>query len=155
MPTDITPITTLSTSRTAAIESLLGSNHRLTRYAAQATGSTVSSAIWSTLSVLVNEGPRRIGDLAKEARISQPGMTKAVQNLVSDEWVLRVADVEDSRAWLIAVTDKGRAALYDWRTQLAEATAPVFADLSDTEWKTLEQAAAILSDRVNRAEAIA
>lgn len=142
-------------SRIATIESLLGSNHRLTRMAAQATGSTVSSAVWSALSVLNSDGPRRIGDLARDARISQPGMTKVVQNLVIDEWVLRVADVEDSRAWLIAITDKGRDALADWRAQLAEATRGIFTDLSDTEWKTLENAAQILSSRIWRNEAIA
>jgi len=145
----------MNTSSTSTIESLLSSNHRLTRLAAQSTGSTVSSAVWSTLSVLANDGPRRIGDLAKDARISQPGMTKVIQNLVQDEWVSRVADVDDSRAWLIVVTDKGRAALADWRVQLAEATSPVFADLSDTEWKVLEHAAEILASRVNRSEVAA
>ena len=145
----------MTTSPTSTIESLLSSNHRLTRLAAQATGSTVSSAVWSTLSVLINDGPRRIGDLAKDARISQPGMTKVIQNLVQDEWVSRVADVDDSRAWLIVVTDKGRAALADWRVQLAEATSPVFDDLSDTEWKVLEHAAGILAARVNRSEVAA
>jgi DNA-binding MarR family transcriptional regulator len=148
-------MTVSSASSNATIESLLATNHRLTRYAAQATGSTVSSAVWSTLSVLVSDGPRRIGDLARDARISQPGMTKIVQNLVTDEWVSRVADVEDSRAWLIVVTDKGRTALAAWRRQLADATGPIFADLSDTEWKVLEHAAQILSERVNRSEAVA
>ena len=145
----------MNNSPTSTIESLLSSNHRLTRLAAQSTGSTVSSAVWSTLSVLINDGPRRIGDLARDARISQPGMTKVIQNLVQDEWVSRVADVDDSRAWLIVVTDKGRAALADWRVQLAEATSPVFADLSDTEWKVLEHAADILAARVGRSEVAA
>ena len=145
----------MNTSPTSTIESLLSSNHRLTRLAAQSTGSTVSSAVWSTLSVLINDGPRRIGDLARDARISQPGMTKVVQNLVQDEWVSRVADVDDSRAWLIVVSDKGRAALNDWRVQLAEATAPVFADLPDTDWKVLEHAAEILAARVARSEVAA
>jgi DNA-binding MarR family transcriptional regulator len=131
----------------STIETLLASTHRLTRSAAQQTGSTVSSAVWSALSILSSDGPRRLGDLARDARVSQPGMTKVVQNLVSDEWVLRIADVEDSRAWLIAVTDKGRDALAGWRSLLAAATNDTFADLSETEWKTLERAAEILSAR--------
>lgn len=145
----------MPTNRNDIIESLLVSNHRLTRMAAQQTGSTVSSAVWSALSVLVNEGPRRIGDLAKEARISQPGMTKVVQNLATDEWVLRIADVDDSRAWLIAITDKGRDALASWRVQLADAMASTFADLSEPEWKTLERAAEILAARTVKKEAVA
>ena len=148
-------MTTSTRSTTSIVESLIASNHRLTRIAAQSTGSTISSAVWSALSVLVSDGPRRIGDLARDARISQPGMTKVVQNLVQDEWVSRVADVDDSRAWLIVVTDKGRAALADWRSQLARATGPVFADLSDTDWKVLEHAAEILAARVSQSEVAA
>ena len=133
---------------TDIFESLLTSNHRLTRMAAQSTGSTVSAAVWSTLSVLNAEGPRRNGELAKAARISQPGMTKLLSTLVDDEWVYRIADVDDSRAWLIAITDKGRDALFQWRTQLAEATKDIFGDLSETEWATLGRAAEILAARV-------
>jgi DNA-binding MarR family transcriptional regulator len=136
---------------TEIFESLLTSNHRLTRMAAQSTGSTVSAGVWSTLSVLNGDGPRRNGELAKAARISQPGMTKLLGNLIEDEWVYRIADVDDSRAWLIAITDKGRDALSAWRTRLAEATTDIFGDLSDTEWATLGRAAEILAARVEAA----
>ena len=132
---------------TDIFESLITSNHRLTRMAAQSTGSTVSAAVWSTLSVLNAEGPRRNGELAKAARISQPGMTKLLSTLVDDEWVYRIADVDDSRAWLIAITDKGRDALASWRVELADAMGSTFADLNEPDWKTLERAAQILSAR--------
>jgi DNA-binding MarR family transcriptional regulator len=145
----------MTTDQTGIFESLLTSNHRLTRIAAQSTGSTVSAGVWSTLSVLNADGPRRNGELAKAARISQPGMTKLLNNLIEDEWVYRIADVDDSRAWLIAITDKGRDALAGWRTQLAEATKSIFGDLSDTEWATLGRAAEILAARVGAAEAAA
>jgi len=134
----------MPTKHTETLENLLVGSTRLTRLAAQRTGNTMVSAVWTTLSVLSTEGPRRIGDLAKLARISQPGMTKVVQNLVADEWVLRIADVDDSRAWLIDITPTGRTALLGWRGELASALEGVFTDLSDTEWKTLEKAAAIL-----------
>ena len=140
---------------TEIFESLITSNHRLTRMAAQSTGSTVSAAAWSTVSVLAADGPRRNGELAKAARISQPGMTKLLGNLVDDEWVYRIADVDDSRAWLIAITDRGRDALSGWRTQLAEATKDIFGDLSETEWTTLGRAAEILSSRVGTTEVAA
>ncbi len=133
---------------TQILETLLVSSHRLTRIAAQSTGSSVSSATWHALSVLAADGPHRIGDLAKAARISQPGMTKLLQGLVEDEWVYRIADVEDSRAWLIALSDKGRDALAGWRVELAGAMAPVFDDLDAEGWAVLERATAILSERV-------
>lgn len=133
---------------TSILEALLVANHRLTRIAAQSTGSPVSSANWAALSVLTTDGPHRIGDLAKAARISQPGMTKLLQNLVELEWVYRIADVEDSRAWLIAITDKGRAALAGWRVELASAMEPLFADLTADDWAALERAAELVSARV-------
>ena len=142
-------------SRTESLESLLVATNRVIRLAAQTTGSTVSSAVWTTLSVLESDGPHRVGDLARVARISQPGMTKVLHGLVEDEWVLRIADVEDSRAWLIAVTDKGRGALADWRTQLADATSEIFHDLTEAEWATLTNAAAILGARLNKKAAVA
>ena len=136
---------------TTVLEDLLVANHRLTRIAAQSTGTTVSSGVWSTLSVLTSDGPHRIGDLARAARISQPGMTKLLQGLVESEWVLRVADVEDSRAWLIAIAPKGSAALAAWRKELSEAMEPLFADASKEDWATLERAAQIMAARVARA----
>lgn len=135
---------------THTLESLLVSSHRLTRIAAQSTGSSVSSATWSALSVLSTDGPHRVGDLAKAARISQPGMTKLVQSLAEDEWVVRIADVDDSRAWLIAISDKGRAALAGWRFELAGAMAPLFDDLDDEGWRVLERAAQIMVERTAR-----
>ena len=132
----------------STLETLLVANHRLTRLAAQSTGSPVSSATWATLSVLSTDGPHRIGDLARASRISQPGMTKLLQSLVEDEWVYRIADVKDSRAWLIAVTDKGRAALAGWRVELAEAMGTIFAGLPAKDWAVLDRAAEIMSERV-------
>lgn len=133
------------------IETLLTANHRLTRMAARSTGNSTSSAVWSTLSVLSTEGSHRIGDLARAARISQPGMTKLLQNLVFDEWVRRIADVADSRAWLIAITPKGEKALADWRAELSGATEAIFSDLSAEDWRVLERAAEILSRSVAEA----
>lgn len=142
-------------NRTDTLNSLVSSVHRLTRIAAQSTGSSISSAVWPTLSVLRTDGPHRIGDLAKAVRVSQPGMTKIVQGLVEDEWVYRIADVDDSRAWLIAVTPKGTTALDAWKTQLAETLAPVFDELSESDWDALSRASRILATRVAGAEVAA
>jgi DNA-binding MarR family transcriptional regulator len=137
------------------LETLAVATHRLTRQAAQSTGSPTISAAWTALAVLQTDGPHRLGDLAKAARISQPGMTKVVQNLVVDEWVYRIADVDDSRAWLIAITDKGARALADWRRELAAALAPAFDGLSADEWRVLERAAGILAERSSAVEVAA
>ncbi|MBN9139923.1 MAG: MarR family transcriptional regulator [Micrococcales bacterium] len=133
---------------TDILESLLVSTHRLTRTAAQATGSTTPSAQWRTLSILATDGPMRIGELAAASRVTQPGMTRLLTTMVEEELVSRIADREDSRAWLIVITKKGAAALAEWRAQLAETMRPWFGALSDEEWASLATTAALLESRL-------
>lgn len=131
------------------IHEVIVAAHRLTRMAAQSTGSTTPAAVWSTLSILSTDGPLRIGDLARAGRVSQPTMTKLLQHLVEEELVHRIADVDDSRAWLIAIGPKGTRALEAWRTQLSQELGPLFADLTPDEVTTLQQAARLLTARTN------
>jgi DNA-binding MarR family transcriptional regulator len=131
------------------VENLIVEANRLTRVAAQATGSTTPASVWRTLSILHTDGSLRIGDLAKASRVTQPTMTKLVQSLAEDELIYRIADVADSRAWLIAITKKGSKALDDWRTELGRALEPMFADLTPEETSTLEAAVVIIASRTN------
>lgn len=143
----------MATNNLGTLETLLAASTRLVRISAQRTGSPVTSSTWTVLSVLAADGPHRAGDLARITRISHPGMTRIVQQLVQDEWVMRVADVDDSRAWLLVITERGRHALVAWRRELAEAMADVFTGLTAHEWGTLDHAAEILASRVARVEA--
>lgn len=137
------------------LESLLVSTHRLTRLAAQATGTSTPSAVWRTLSILETDGPMRVGELASASRVTQPGMTRILGTMVEEELVSRIADVDDSRAWLISVTAKGRSALADWRHQLAEAMQPWFGGLTVDEWQTLARASHVLETRIQAGAAAA
>ena len=137
------------------MEKLIVEANRLTRVAAQATGSTTPAAVWRTLSILASDGSYRIGDLARASRVSQPTMTKLIQNLAEDELIYRIADVADSRAWLIAITDTGTTALDNWRTELGKALQPMFSDLSAEEIEILERAVTILESRTNSPRKVA
>ena len=137
------------------VEKLIVEANRLTRVAAQATGSTTPAAVWRTLSILASDGSYRIGDLARASRVTQPTMTKLIQNLAEDELVYRIADEADSRAWLIAITDTGTTALDNWRTELGEALQPMFSDLSADEIDILERAVTILESRTNTPRKVA
>ena len=137
----------MTSQPTDILESLLTSTHRLTRIAAQETGRTTSPAVWRTLSILTTDGDLRVGDLARASRVSQPTMTKLVRGLAEDELVKRIADTDDSRAWLIAITPKGTAALTEWRGQLADSLGGLFADLDDDDWDVLDRATRLLASR--------
>ncbi|GAA4266871.1 MarR family winged helix-turn-helix transcriptional regulator [Frondihabitans peucedani] len=140
----------MSSQPTDILESLISSTTRLVRYAAQASGRNMSSATARTLSILSAEGPLRTGDLARASRISQPGMTKLLRTMQGDELVSRIAEVDDARAWLIQITPRGRAALVEWRSVLATEMSPLFGDLDETDWQTLEAAATLLEERSRR-----
>lgn len=144
-------------ARTAELRHTLGdlvvAAHRLTRLAARVTGSTESPATWRTLSVLQTTGPLRLGELASHSRVSQPTMTKLVRNLVEAEWVKRIADSDDARAWQIAITAKGADALQNWRDELSSALVPMFADISDDELAALRRSVEIVGSRVDLSNA--
>lgn len=130
---------------------LVVASHRLTRLAARVTGNTESPATWRTLSVLQSSGAMRLGELAAHSRVSQPTMTKLVRNLVEAEWVKRIADTDDARAWQIAVTPKGETALQAWRDELSGALVPMFDDLTDDEVAALRATVRIIGSRVGLA----
>lgn len=133
--------------RNDILESLVVSSTRLVRLAAQTTGSRTPSAIWRTLGILDTDGPMRVGELAAASRVTQPGMTRVLATMVEEELVSRIADVDDSRAWLIRITPKGLAALRAWREELGQALLPWFNELDQGEWAVLERAAELLADR--------
>ncbi|THG28634.1 MarR family winged helix-turn-helix transcriptional regulator [Naasia lichenicola] len=137
------------------LQSLIISAHRLTRIAAQHTGNGTSPAVWRTLSILINDGPMRIGELAAASRVAQPTMTKIVQNLAAEDLIRRIADVDDARAWLIAITPKGQNALNTWLQQVAESAAPLFSDLTADDWAAMRAVASILERHISVSEVAA
>lgn len=127
------------------IEQIVVAAHALTRIAALETRNEAPAAQWRTLSILQNEGPRRLGELATMSRVTQPGMTRLVGQLADAGLIVRESDPADSRASVIHITDGGARALAAWRVQLRDALEPHFADLSGDDWVALSRAAQILA----------
>ena len=148
MPEQITELSVRDAVIAQSLVEVVSASNRLTRYAARATGETESPAVWRTLAVLRTSGPLRIGELAAESRVAQPTMTKIVRGLAESEWVLRIADQEDARAWQIAITAKGERAFQTWRARLGEAMLPLFSDLTDEEIEVLASASALVHARI-------
>lgn len=131
---------------------LMSLSNRLTRLAATATGSTESPAIWRTLAVLRDRGPMRLGELAQASRVSQPTMTKLVHTLDERDWIRRIADASDARAWLISADARGIRALDAWRDELVAVIAPQFDDLDADDLDALARATSIMRERLERAD---
>lgn len=132
------------------IERIIVAAHALTRIAALRTRSDVPAAQWRALALLEEHGPLRLGELARVARTTQPGMTRLVRDMEAASLVTRGDDPDDSRASIIALAPAGAEASARWRRELREALAPVFADLSPAQRETLAEAAAILDEHAAR-----
>jgi DNA-binding MarR family transcriptional regulator len=145
---DQTPAAVASDLR-SLLGDLITTAHRLTRLAAHETNRTESPATWRTLSVLKANGPMRLGELARQSRVTQPTMTKIVRGLDDLDWITRVVDGQDARASLIAATSRGVDALEEWRETLAAALVPFFDGLTVEEQDTLRRAVDILRARAD------
>ncbi len=137
----------MSIDHRATLSALLVASNRLVRVAAQATGSRTPSAVWRALGILETDGPMRVGELAAACRVTQPGMTRALGQMVEEDLVSRIADTADSRAWLIRITEKGVASLHAYRAEIGAALEPYFRDLDDADWRALERATELMAAR--------
>jgi DNA-binding MarR family transcriptional regulator len=137
----------MTTDRQATLSDLLVASNRLVRMAAQATGSRTPSAVWRALGILDTDGPMRVGELAAAVRVTQPGMTRALGQMVDEDLVTRIADTADSRAWLIRITEHGVASLRAYRAEIGAALEPHFRDLDDADWRALERATELMAAR--------
>lgn len=137
-------------TRADDIGEIVRAAHALARIAAVETRTDVPAAQWRALSILKNEGPMRVGELARAVRTTQPGMTKLVGQMSEEGLVTRQHDDTDSRVTLVTVTPVGAAALGAWLVQLSDALEPMFAGLDDDAWDVLNRAAHILASRTAR-----
>ena len=89
---------------------LLGqANHALYKdFDAQVRAAGLSSIEWRVLATLHDSEPLTVSALAHEVLSKQPTVTKLVQRMCEQGWVMLQADAGDQRRTLVAATAKGR-----------------------------------------------
>lgn len=92
----------------------------------------------------LEEGPRRISELAGEEQVTQPAITLLVNRLEDRGWVQRAADPSDGRAVLVSLTGAGADALHRLRAEYRALLHEEMATLQDGEVETLAEAVQIL-----------
>lgn len=97
------------------------------------------------LGLLVRFGDQTVGELARAERVQPPSMTRTVNWLESDGYVVRRAHETDGRQVVVAVTDAGRAAVLADRQRRDAWLAQQLAGLTPAERATLRDAAPILA----------
>jgi DNA-binding MarR family transcriptional regulator len=98
--------------------------------------SRTASPVLATL----DEGPRRITDLAASEAVAQPTVTTLVGRLERDGLVRRAPDPADARAVLVHLTDAGRERLAHRRARRAAVLDERLAALADDDRALLEAA---------------
>ncbi|MFL1999451.1 MarR family winged helix-turn-helix transcriptional regulator [Microbacterium sp. A1-JK] len=141
-------------TRAEDIQRLIIAANALTRMAALTLDNETPSAQWRTLKLLRDHGPLRVGELAVLSRISQPGMTRLVGQMVEAGLLERAPDAADSRASVVSVTEAGDAALDTWLIRLQDALLPFFSDLDDDDWEAVRRTADLISRKTAMTEAV-
>jgi DNA-binding MarR family transcriptional regulator len=98
----------------------------------------------------LNDGPRRITELAAEERVTQPAITLLVNRLEERGWVKRIPDPSDGRAVLVSLTPKGEETFARLRAEYRALLHEEMATLDDGEVETLAAAVEILDKLIAR-----
>jgi DNA-binding MarR family transcriptional regulator len=105
----------------------------------------------SVLGVLSRNGECSIGELAALERVQPPSMTRTVNCLEEDGYVVRKAHATDRRQVVIALSDKGAQTLEADRRRRDAWLAKRLRELTPEERSVLRQAAPII-ERLAHAE---
>ena len=97
------------------------------------------------LGLLVRLGEQTVGDLARAERVQPPSMTRTVNCLESEGYVVRRPHETDGRQVVVSITDAGRAAVLADRQRRDAWLARRLAELTPAERATLRDAAPVLA----------
>ncbi len=98
----------------------------------------------------LNDGPRRITELAAEERVTQPAITLLVNRLEERGWVKRIPDPSDGRAVRVSLTPVGEETFAQLRAEYRALLHEEMATLDDAEVETLAAAVEILDKLIER-----
>jgi DNA-binding MarR family transcriptional regulator len=104
----------------------------------------LSPARFSLLATLRYHGPLRVGELAREERVTQPTVTQAVQGLESAGLVRRGPHPSDGRGCVVELTPAGRAIVRRARARKIAWLNEVIGELDSDQRPALGSAAAVL-----------
>jgi DNA-binding MarR family transcriptional regulator len=127
------------------------------RYLADRAGLSVSAGY--VLNRVSRGGPARLTALASKEGVSQPSMTQLIQRLERQGLVTRLADPDDGRVALVAITEAGQALLDQGTRIRRERLTALLATLSSEEefalWLSAQVALPILHRLVKNADSLA
>jgi DNA-binding MarR family transcriptional regulator len=104
-------------------------------------GENVSFPRMRVISILLDNGPQRISQLAYTDQVSQPSLTVMVDGMEQQGWVERRRDPSDGRAVLVALTEQGKKEVRRVRRIRSEALAQRLSAMPEEFGDSLRDAA--------------
>ncbi|WP_459610516.1 MarR family winged helix-turn-helix transcriptional regulator [Corynebacterium urogenitale] len=119
-------------------------------YFRQAETFSVSQAQMSIMTILQDNGPMRISQIAHAEAIRMPTASNAINQLETMGLVTRVRDVSDRRGVRVELTDKGRTELEEIGKSRNLALARMLEHLNPEELKMAEEFAPMFDTILHR-----
>jgi DNA-binding MarR family transcriptional regulator len=94
---------------------------------------------WRVLMLLTEHSPASVSELAEHAIIRLSTMTKIILRMKAEDYVETRPSVADGRVTEVLLTEKGRQAVEQVRTQAGRIFQQAFHDLDDPMIKTLNE----------------
>jgi DNA-binding MarR family transcriptional regulator len=123
---------------------------RTARRLRQEAGGGLSPSLTAALSTVERHGPITPSEVAARERIQRPTVTRVLARLEEQGLIERMADPRDGRSSLVTVTEAGRELLDELRTRKTAFLAARIEDLAPEDRATLERAAQILEEMIER-----
>jgi DNA-binding MarR family transcriptional regulator len=140
-------VTELQTSpNTLAIELRTAVMRTSRRLRVEATGDVITPGQYTVLAQLTETGASTLRQLADREHVQAPSMTRIVNALADQGFVQRTPDPDDGRQVRVDITDAGRRALEEARSQRTAWLAQRVAGLSEHDRVILSQAARIMQE---------
>jgi DNA-binding MarR family transcriptional regulator len=123
---------------------------RTARRLRQETAAELSPSLAAALATIEAHGPLTPSELADRERVQRPTATRIVGRLSDAGLVDRTSDPSDGRISLVSATPQGRQLLGRLRKRKNAYLAKRLSDLDSEDLATLERAAEILEDVLER-----
>jgi DNA-binding MarR family transcriptional regulator len=123
---------------------------RTARRLRQETAAELSPSLAAALATIEAHGPLTPSELAERERVQRPTATRIVGRLADAGLVDRTSDPSDGRVSLVSATPRGTQLLGRLRKRKNAYLARRLSDLNSADLATLERAAEILEDVLER-----
>ncbi len=107
---------------------------------------------YHVLGVLIKRGDLPMSEIGRRVHISKSNMTSLIDKLVEKELVKRVPDEKDRRVINIAITDKGKGLLWNWKKRSNNEIKRSLSALSDEDLEKFYQSVENIKDILSKLE---